>query len=176
MGMKNLLGTLAMVLSLLFSCGERRNDAVLDSVNWSERRAVMGLSDTLVSGRTYLSVYSRIYSQTEHITHDLTATVSIRNTNLRDTVYLQSATYFDTDGALVRTYFEGLIFVAPMETLEIVIDEADQEGGTGGNFLFDWKKDAASNPPLFESVMISTSGQQGISFTTTGKQLTHYDR
>ena len=95
---------------------------------------------------------------------------------MADTVYLQSAKYFDTQGTLIRTYFSNLIFVAPMETLEIVIDENDLEGGTGGNFIFEWRKGVATNPPYFEAVMISTSGQQGISFTTVGQQLVSNDR
>ena len=56
-----------------------------------------------------------------------------------------------------------------METVEIVIDESDKEGGTGANFLFNWSIKPNSTEPFFESVMLSTSGQQGISFTTQGK-------
>jgi len=58
-----------------------------------------------------------------------------------------------------------------METVEIVIDEKDQEGGTGANFLFDWSIKPNSHEPYFEGVMISTSGQQGLSFTTEGKRV-----
>lgn len=58
-----------------------------------------------------------------------------------------------------------------METVEIVIDESDKEGGTGANFLFKWSISPNSSEPFFESVMLSTSGQQGISFTTRGKAI-----
>ena len=60
-----------------------------------------------------------------------------------------------------------------METVEIVIDQDDNEGGTGANFIFDWKIKPDTNEPLFEAVMISTYGQQGLSFTTTGIRLTN---
>ena len=49
-----------------------------------------------------------------------------------------------------------------------MIDEIDREGGTGANFIFEWAIKRKSNEPIFESVMISTSGQQGLSFTTQG--------
>lgn len=42
------------------------------------------------------------------------------------------------------------------------------EGGTGANFTFDWKIKQGSNKPFFEGIMTSTSGQQGLSFTTKG--------
>jgi hypothetical protein len=90
---------------------------------------------------------------------------------LLDTVYIDKAMYFDTRGRSIRTYFDRTIFIAPMETVEIVIAERDKEGGTGANFLFNWKIKPTSSEPLFESVMISTSGQQGLSFTTQGKRI-----
>ena len=61
-----------------------------------------------------------------------------------------------------------------METVEIIIDEIDKEGGTGANFLMEWKINQTSNEPLFEGVMISTSGQQGLSFTTHGIKINKY--
>ena len=153
------------------SCENKEEMSSLNPLNW-ERRMVNGtLADSLESGTTYLSVYSQIYSMTEHRTHNLTVTVSMRNTNRSDTLFINKAEYYDTKGKLIRTYFSRNIFLAPMETVEIVIDQTDQEGGTGANFLFDWMMDPTSNEPLFEGVMISTSGQQGISFTTQGKRI-----
>ena len=61
------------------------------------------------------------------------------------------------------------IFITPMETINIVIYQTDNAGGTGANFLVNWTlNDKAANPPLIEAVMKSTAGQQGISFTTRG--------
>jgi len=160
-----------LVLLLTQACTEKREEIAVDPVNWKKRMLNSPLSDSLENGSTYLSVYSQIYSQTEHKTHDLTVTVSIRNPNRADTLYLQKAEYFDTHGKLIRNYFNRAIFLLPMETIEIVIAEKDQDGGTGGNFLFDWAKHSKANEPIFESVMISTNSQQGISFTTQGKRI-----
>jgi len=157
-----------LILMVLQSCENRKEFSSLDPINWESRQITIPTSDSLASGETYLSIYSEIYSQTEHITHDLTATISMRNTSRQDSVYVERADYFSTSGELIRTYFDTPIFIAPLETIEIVIDETDRTGGTGANFLFNWKANLSTTEPIFDAVMISTSGQQGLSFTTKG--------
>ena len=117
---------------------------------------------------TYLSIYSEIYERNEHGTHPLASTVSMRNISPRDTVFILKASYFNTHGELIRSYFNDPIYLLPLETVEIVINKDDNSGGTGANFLFDWAVPDACQQPFFEAVMISTAGQQGISFTTQG--------
>lgn len=168
--MKYIIKLLLLTL-LIQSCDDNAVKSSTNSINWKKRTIEFELSDSLVHGTTYLSVYSQIYSQTEHRTHDLTATVSIRNMNINDTIYINNAEYFNTKGNSIRTYFDKNIFIAPMETVEIIIDEEDQEGGTGANFIFDWSIKPNSNDPFFEAIMISTSGQQGLSFTTQGQKI-----
>lgn len=163
--------TIILVAFFIFSCENEKEFSSINPVNWSKRVVNHQLSDSLVAGSTYLSVYSQIYSQSEHRTHDLTATVSLRNTNKIDTIFIEKAEYFDTKGMLIRSYFNKAIYIVPMETVEIIIDENDKIGGSGANFLFEWKTNPTSHEPLFEAVMISTSGQQGLSFSTQGKKL-----
>lgn len=167
--MKQLL-SLFVFLLLLQACNEEKPISSIDPINWEKRSLSSPLQDSLLQGSTYLPVYSQIYSQTEHRTLDLTVTVSMRNTNLTDTLYIRKTEYFDTKGNPIRTYFDKPIFIAPMETVEIVIDELDKDGGTGANFLFHWTTKPLSSPPLFEAVMISTFGQ-GISFSTRGEEI-----
>jgi hypothetical protein len=161
-----------LVFVALMSCQEKTvgSDEVTP-VNWNKRSANLTTSDSLQQGVTYLSVYSQIYSRSEHRRHDLTATVSLRNVSIEDTIYVSRAQFFGTEGKLIRTYFDQPIFILPLETVEIVIQEVDNEGGTGGNFIFEWMINPGTPEPLFEAVMISTSGQQGISFTTRGIQI-----
>jgi hypothetical protein len=168
--MKNLLRILLLTL-LLQACQEKVQMSSISPVNWEKRSIEPQSRDSLKKGSTYLSVYSQIYSQSDRTTHDLTATVSMHNTNKTDTIYINKAEYFDTDGNSIRTYFDKTIFVAPMATVQIIIDEHDREGGTGANFIFEWMIKPGSNEPFFEAVMISTSGQQGLSFKTDGKRL-----
>lgn len=167
--MKKVLGIL-LLISTLIAC-KKTTQEIPDTnpTNWKERYVDLNGDDTtMVPGKTYLSVYSQVYSHTEHRKHNLTATVSMRNTSYQDTIYVVDANYYDTHGDLIRSYFEKTIFIAPMETVEIVIDENDVRGGTGGNFMFHWLRMNHTTDPIFEAVMISTSGQQGLSFTTQG--------
>lgn len=165
--MKNLF-SIFLVCIFLFSCDQKKEISSINPENWKNREIVNQLSENLESGSTYLSVYSQIYGKTEHRTYDLTATISMRNTNRIDTIFIKKAAYYNTKGDLIRSYFNKPIFLGPLETVEIVIDETDQEGGTGANFIFDWNKKTSSDEPFFESIMISTSGPQGVSFTTHG--------
>ena len=155
-------------LFALISCQEKPVSDEVTPVNWDRRAANLTPSYSLQEGITYLSVYSQIYSRSEHRRHDLTATVSLRNVSVEDTIYVSRAQFFGTEGSLIRTYFDQPIFISPLETVEIVIQEVDNEGGTGGNFIFEWIINPGSPEPFFEAVMISTSGQQGITFTTQG--------
>jgi len=171
--MKRLVQLAFFLLCVLFvlACNKRKELSSLNPENWQKRTVNVKFSDSLESGSTYLPVYSAIYGSTEHRTYNLSATVSLRNTSHKDTAYILKADYYNTHGVRIRTYFDKAIFLAPMETVEIIIDETDKEGGTGANFVFDWMVYRGSNHPFFESVMISTSGQQGLSFSSRGVEI-----
>ncbi|WP_422860733.1 DUF3124 domain-containing protein [Flagellimonas sp. S174] len=162
---------LVLGLLLIWSCSENVQRKKLKIQNWSDRAIEIKGKDSLEHGKSYLSIYSQIYSLTQEKTHNLTAMASLRNLSGSDTIYLLKAEYYDTHGKLVRNYFDRPIFLSPMETVEIVIDEIDVEGGTGSNFLFEWKTPKNCPEPLFEGVMSSTMAQQGLSFTTQGKRI-----
>ncbi|WP_147677392.1 DUF3124 domain-containing protein [Algibacter pacificus] len=156
----------------VFSCDRTKEISSINTENWTKREAKLNANDSLEYGKSYLSIYSQIYSMSEHKTHNLTSMVSLRNTSDTDTIYILKAKYFDTHGKLVRSYFKGHpIFLAPMETCEIIIDEIDNTGGTGSNFIFEWKTPINCPEPLFEGIMNSTVGQQGLSFTTQAKRI-----
>lgn len=141
----------------------------LNSIDWVNRQVDISNLDSLENGRSYMSVYSEIYSVTENQVRSLTATISIRNPDDTDTLFISRADYFDTSGALIRGYVSHPIFVLPMETIEVVVGQTDRSGGTGGNFVFDWSINEGSNQPIFEGVMLSISGTQGFSFVTQGR-------
>lgn len=167
--MKNAFPILLTVL-LLIGCTENQKPKPGINLDLTARTAAINKADSLVSGSTYLAIYSQIYQRSQHHTYNLTATVSMRNLSSSDTVFLKNADFYDTHGELLKSYIKEPIFLAPLETVEIVIDEKDKTGGTGANFIFDWNKKAGSLDPYFQAVMISTTGQQGLSFTTEGIQ------
>jgi hypothetical protein len=151
---------------VLFSCEEVHPVIEMGEENWSKRAVELNPSDSLIHGKTYLSVYSQMYNFSQKQKYNLTGLVSLRNVSEIDTIYLLKADYYNTEGVKIRTYFDYPIYVLPMETLEIVIAQKDVEGGTGSNFLIDWKTPLNCPEPLFEGVMNSIQGNQGVSFTT----------
>jgi hypothetical protein len=84
-------------------------------------------------------VYSQIYSETEYVTHDLAVTISIRNISRTDTIFATRADCFITKGDFIKNYVNKTIYLKPLETAAIVINEKDKEGGTRANFVFVWK-------------------------------------
>ena len=170
--MKNFFAIIILSI-LFFSCEEKAsNFDKIPSLHLKDRLATTNEADSLLKkGKTYLSIYSQVYSLSEHRKHNLTVTVSMRNTSLSDTLYLEKADHYSTKGKLIKSYLEKTIFIAPMETLEIVINEEEIASGTGGNFIFDWKIKKNAHEPLFESVMISTTSQQGLSFSSQGVKI-----
>jgi len=168
--MKNFI-KITFLLLILISCQEEKEIDTLEQTVWINRKSQITNYSDYVQGKTYLPVYAHIYHMHEHKTFDLTNTVSIRNISLTDTIYILKADYYNTSGENIREYLKKPIYIKPMETVEIIIAEQDNEGGSGANFVFDWAIINDKNPPLFEAVMISTSGQQGLSFTTRGIQI-----
>lgn len=157
------------LILMLASCNsEIQSHDDITPINWKERAATINPADSLQTGSSYLAVYSAIYSVTEHRIINLTVTVSLRNISSTDTIYIKKADYYNTEGDLIRSYTKTPVYLKPLETIEIVIDEKDNHGGSGANFIFEWTKQENTHEPIFDAVMISTSGQQGISFTTQG--------
>ena len=97
--------------------------------------------------------------------------VSLRNVSQTDTIYISKAYYYGTQGQLIRNYFKKPIYLKPLETVEIVIDETDEHGGSGANFIFEWTTKTTTPEPLFEAIMTSLRGSQGLSFTTQGRRI-----
>ncbi|MDD2385990.1 MAG: DUF3124 domain-containing protein [Bacteroidales bacterium] len=168
--MKNII-KIVFVILLFSSCKTEVEHRIVKSIDLEGRKVEMPNFDELVQGKSYLPVYSHIYHRYEDRTFDLTITVSIRNITTTDSIYILKADYFNTDGDNIRQYIQEPICLKPLETVEIVIAEEDKEGGSGANFVFDWAVKNDKNPPLFEAVMISTNGQQGLSFSTRGLQI-----
>ncbi len=164
--------TLFLLVFIAVSCKDplkQQKKGVDLTHDWESREINVTTPDSLMTkGSTYLPVYSEIYQQNKNFTFNLTTTVSIRNISLNDTIYIYKADYYDTYGTRIRQYLDHPVYLQPMETIEIVVDEEDEDGGTGANFVFDWAIKKNKLEPLFEAVMISTAGQQGLSFTTRG--------
>jgi hypothetical protein len=159
-------------LCLVFlSCQSESDKNLVKQADWESRKSDIINFNDYIQGRTYLPVYSHIYHIHEHKTFDLTITISIRNVSMTDSVYILQADYYNTVGMNVRRYLKDPVFLRPLETVEIIIEDRDMAGGSGANFIFDWAMENDKNAPLFEAVMISPYEQQGLAFTTRGVRI-----
>ncbi len=134
-----------------------------------DRKANTILIDSLVR-QVYVPIYSDIYNQTRDTRTLLTATLSIRNTSLKDSLFVSKIDYYNTEGDLVRSYIDTPIYLTPMESIDYVIEQQDTSGGSGANFLIDWYSKKQLNP-LFQAVMVGGLGAQAFSFTTEGIEI-----
>jgi hypothetical protein len=126
----------------------------------------------LVKGQTlYVPAYSHIYHGPKARPFDLTCTLSVRNTDMTNSIEIVSVNYYDGEGELVRRFQKEPVVVKKLETRKYVVHLADESGGSGANFIVVWRADKPVNPPLAESVMIGTQGNQGVSFTSRGRPI-----
>jgi len=119
----------------------------------------------------YVPVYSNIYSGPKKIPFNLATILSIRNTDMSNSIKIIAADYYDTKGKLLRRYYPQPITLAPLESTDIFIPEEDTAGGSGANFIVRWNSQKEVNVPVIESVMIGMKSGQGISFVSPGQEI-----
>lgn len=123
----------------------------------------------VIGEMVYVPVYSHIYQQNQTRTFNLTATLSIRNTDLQNTISIKKVYYYDSDGNLIHKYLDESQKLKPLSSTSYVIEEEDLRGGVGANYLVLWEAEQMVNKPVIEAVMISTAQNQGISFVSEGR-------
>lgn len=121
----------------------------------------------------YIPVYSSIYEGSQHMEYPLTVTLSIRNTDPQNPIVVKYASYYNTEGDLIREFIESPILLNPLQTREVVIERSDAEGGTGANFLVTWYGKGLLSPPLIEAITLSYSLHA--SFVSHGQVVQVYD-
>lgn len=130
----------------------------------------------IVVGQTvYVPIYSHIF---HHNSRDrginLAATLSIRNTDDKNSIILTAVRYYNTQGQLLKQYLENPIELNPMATTAFFVEADDVTGGAGANFIVEWKAKKLVTEPVIEAVMISTASGQGISFISPGRVLSRF--
>jgi hypothetical protein len=129
---------------------------------------IKGLS---VGQTIYVPAYSHIYSGDREMPFLLTVTLSIRNIDPTHEITIILADYYETRGKLLKKHIQTPVALKPLESLRYVIPERDKSGGSGANFIVQWKADKPVNPPIVESIMIGAKTQQGVSFSSRGREI-----
>ena len=69
----------------------------------------------------YVPVYSHIYQQDRQKTFNLTATLSIRNTDPFRSLTVTDVAYYDSDGQLVQHYLDQPNHLEPLSSMSYVV-------------------------------------------------------
>ncbi|MDZ8083466.1 MAG: DUF3124 domain-containing protein [Nostoc sp. DcaGUA01] len=124
----------------------------------------------IAMGQTiYVPVYSHIYHHNRQEIFELAITLSIRNTDLNNSMVVTSVRYYNSEGKLVKQYLERPIQLDALASTDFFINRNDTSGGLGANFIVEWVARTQISEPIVEAVMIGTDFQQGISFTSSGR-------
>jgi Protein of unknown function (DUF3124) len=162
---------ISVLLMLVISCKESDNSVKEIKSHPSHNYRFVDIDSLQMDylQTEYVPVYSDIYHRSGTLRFNLTVTLSVRNTSMNDSVFIFSTTYYDSVGKKLKEYVDSSILLAPLESIEFVVDEKEMEGGAGANFIVSWGTKNYSDQLLIQAVMIGTYGQQGISFITNSK-------
>ncbi len=179
MKLKNYLWIcLAIAIIGLTSCFTQPNPSNLSPAQKRETplQAVTLDKAKIVMGQTvYVPIYSHIYHyNSQDNVMNLSATLSVRNTDLTNSIIITSVRYYDTDGQLIRQDVERPVALKPLASTSFFVAVDDTSGGAGANFIVEWVAEKKVSEPVIEAVMINTSSSQGISFVSPGRVLQQY--
>lgn len=116
----------------------------------------------------YLPVYSHVYTSEEKY-EPLGITVSIRNTDFKMSLLVKEIGYYDTKGDLVETYISQPYLLAPMASVDFIVDLRDMRGGSGANFIIKYSYENELSTPIIQAVMVNNSINRAFSFITNGQ-------
>ena len=122
----------------------------------------------LSSGQiVYVPIYSNLFFGPKEALFNLSAMISIRNTDLHNQLTILSVEYFDNNGKKLKEYAKKPIILSPLGSHHFIIQEKDESGGFGANFIVKWKSMKKINPPIVESIMFGA--RSGATFLSQGK-------
>jgi hypothetical protein len=174
---------MAFVYTRSRSNTEERLHAIEDTVQYGPPRSYtppnldayaavdVAVTSLPVHQAAYVPVYSHIYYDGGR-PYLLEATLSIRNVDPKQPVYVSAVEYYDTDGKLSKTQVDRLIKLDPLQTIDFLVERHDVAGGSGANFIVEWHAGTkGTHAPLIEAVMVGRSGTNAISFVRKSEPL-----
>jgi hypothetical protein len=174
---KNILALSCIIIGILIFSGCDKK-AVSDnekqaSAAFNTSSLTIGKANSIkqVRGQVlYLPIYSNIPYHKENRLYDLSAFITIHNTDFAHNIKITNVLYFSNDGKLVKDYLTKQVELGPLAATNFLVPETDKSG-TGANFIVEWVADSLVNEPLIESVMVGLTSGQGVSFLSNGRVL-----
>jgi Protein of unknown function (DUF3124) len=119
----------------------------------------------------YVPAYSQIhsvYSGTEDSRINIAVTLSIRNTDIDNSIIIKSVSYYGDDGTLLKEYIEEPFQLSKMASVSFNIKKSDISGGIGANFIVEWGASQSVIEPYIQAIMLGTQGTHGFSWRNPG--------
>lgn len=168
---------LALIIGLIFTACTDSNPNIdskgEDQLKSRELNYEISENSMQYNDVIYVPIYSDIYIDAQTQKNLLAATLSIRNTNFKDSLYLFKIDYYNTEGSLVRKYIDRPISLPPMATLNYVVEKEDDTGGAGANFIIELSANSVDVKPLIQAIMVESSGNKAFAFSTDGYSIKH---
>ncbi|MGM0644421.1 MAG: DUF3124 domain-containing protein [Thermodesulfobacteriota bacterium] len=131
-----------------------------------------GANPELSDGESvYVPIYSNVYSGPSKKFFPLGPMLSIRNTDPEYAITILRADYYNDKGDLAHRYIREPIELAPLASHHFYIEEYDKKGGSGANFIVQWKSEKKINQPIIQGIMLGMKAGQGVSFVCPGQVL-----
>lgn len=119
----------------------------------------------------YVPVYSMVYTGDRAVPVNLASTLSIRNTDPKNSIKIFRVEYYSSAGKLIKNMLSKALVLAPLASTSIFIKEKDTSGGFSTSFLVKWVSDKEVSPPIIECINIGAYSGLGISFITPGREI-----
>ncbi|MBF0152611.1 MAG: DUF3124 domain-containing protein [Magnetococcales bacterium] len=99
----------------------------------------------------------------------LSSMLSVRNVDLNHSLTITSVRYYDTVGRLLREYIKTPLPLPRLASMDFFVENLDDQGGTGANFIVEWRAAQPINQPILETVHVYHWGTKGQSFISRGQ-------
>jgi len=115
--------------------------------------------------KVYLSLYPKIQRAGKKQPNFLTTILTIRNTDLRHPITVNSINYYDSNGSLKKHALKETVILNPISSKSIRFEEKELDAGSGmaGCFIIVWKATERVSEPIIEGII----GTSGTGWTTT---------
>jgi hypothetical protein len=162
-------------LVLLSGCDESSQDPNVmlsekqqDPIKQLEMTSTVDRSQFSYKQTFYVPIYSDVYTDRDNRKVLLSATLSVRNTTFKKSLYINKIDYYDTHGALVKSYLKSPIELPAMATLNYIVEKEEDNGGSGANFIIEVEGIDETVAPVIEAVMIGNFSNKAFAFSTEG--------
>ncbi|WP_201502653.1 DUF3124 domain-containing protein [Psychrobacter cibarius] len=171
---------LLATMALLSGCDQTPQDPNVlysekhqDPIQELEMTTAVDRSQFAYKQTFYVPIYSDIYTDRDNRKVLLSATLSVRNTTLKKSLYINKIDYYGTDGTFIKSYLTKPIELPAMATLNYIVEKEEDKGGSGANFIIEVEGIDETVKPVIEAVMIGNFSNKGFAFSTEGTPVVH---